>query len=456
MLFTIDFIKNIFPKSIGELDTTIEVNGIMDDSRLKKEQSLFVPIIGEQFNGHQFILSAIEHGAVGSLWQEDEPIPKDVPTSFVFFLVKDTVDALQTLAHAYRMAVDPIVVGVTGSNGKTTTKDLIAAVLKQKDTTYATVGNYNNLIGLPLTILQMNRDTKYLVLEMGMDRFFEIEALSAIARPDYAVITNIGESHIEFLGSRAGIASAKLEIIKGLSPTGQLVIDGDEPLLYERFFQGQQIKCGFKAHNDLKIADINIAENGTRFTLNNHMTYQIPLIGAHHAKNASYAIAIAEKLGMSQALIQEAFNEIEMTGMRFELLQGKHNVTLINDAYNASVTSMKAAIQVMKQLYKNKQKILVLGDMYELGTESKAYHRSVSEVIDDKFAAVFSIGNDANEITNALTQLKNTKILHAKDKAALVTMLLPYLNAESVILFKASRGMKLEEVIHELSEEVMD
>ena len=230
-MLTLTYIKTVFPEIKGKLSNENQHVEIMTDSRERVDNGLFIPIIGERFDAHQFIEQAIENGAVAALWDRKKEIPSTIPESFVFFFVDDTAQALQQLAKKYRQDVNPIVIGITGSNGKTTTKDLVSSVLATKYRTHRTVGNFNNEIGMPLTILQMKDDTEVLVVEMGMSDFGEIDRLTNIAQPDYAIITNIGESHIEHLGSREGIAKAKLEITNGLKRDGKLLIDGDEKLL---------------------------------------------------------------------------------------------------------------------------------------------------------------------------------------------------------------------------------
>src|SRR5690625_1426720 len=264
----------------------------MSDSREQKENALFIPIIGETFNGHDFIDQAIDNGAVCAIWDRTVEIPRHTPASFVFFMVKDTTEALQQLAKSYRKQVNPIVIGITGSNGKTTTKDLVNAVLQQKRKTHATKGNYNNHIGLPLTILQMDPDTEIAVLEMGMNDFGEIDLLTNIALPNYAIITNIGESHIEYLGSREGIAKAKLEIQNGLQRDGKLLLDGDEILLQSLVDEKNIVTCGFSKENTVSITDVQLKRQETVFKIDEKQ-YTVPLLGRHHAKNASFAVAIA-------------------------------------------------------------------------------------------------------------------------------------------------------------------
>lgn len=214
-------------KSIStHLRLTEDVNALFSsvsiDTRSLQEGALYVPISGERFDGHQFIEKAIEEGAQASIWQKDIPVPASLPAEFQLYFVEDTLLALQKLAKLYRKEVNPKVIGVTGSNGKTTVKDMLASILSYAGTTYKTQGNYNNHIGLPLTILGMPADCQFLILEMGMSGFGEIHLLSTLSEPDAAIITNIGESHMEQLGSREGIAKAKAEIRDGLVAGGML------------------------------------------------------------------------------------------------------------------------------------------------------------------------------------------------------------------------------------------
>src|SRR5699024_4815645 len=264
----------------------------MTDSRKFAANSLFIPIVGERFDSHQFLAQAIENGAVATLWDESQTIPEAFAEEISFFLVDDTIIAMQQLAKAYRKLIDPLVVGITGSNGKTTTKDLVSATLRQAFRAHATKGNFNNDIGLPLTILSMPRKTEVLILEMGMNHFHEIERLTYIAEPNYAIITNIGESHIEFLGSREGIAKAKLEIKEGLQQDGALIIDGDEALLDHIKQEKYVVSCGYSNNNDIVLSNIKLENQRTYFTYQQD-TYHVPLLGKHHAKNACFAIWIA-------------------------------------------------------------------------------------------------------------------------------------------------------------------
>lgn len=449
MLFTTKWLADFFTNFRGNINAS-EILEVNTDSRKEMSQSLFIPLVGEKFDGHEFVLQAIENGAVALVWEEKRVIPSPVPDDFPIFLVNDTLTALQQLSAHYRNEVNPIVVGITGSNGKTTTKDLTASVVQSTYKTHYTKGNFNNHIGLPLTILSMPKETEVLILEMGMSNFGEIELLSKLARPDYAIITNIGESHIEFLGSREGIAKAKMEIVSGLKENGEVIIDGDEPLLAVLHDKENTKTSGFKEHNDDVIDHIHITTKGTTFRMDNE-DYQIPLFGKHHAKNASFAIGLGKQLGITNERMKEAVHHLEQTGMRFELMEGAGGLTIINDAYNASATSMKASIEVVKQITGFKEKVLVLGDILELGEYSKSMHRSVADMIDDEITAVFTYGKDAEVISSAVKEgEKDILSSHFTSKERLLEKLKHYQQEHTLMLFKASRGLKFETLIHKL------
>lgn len=451
MLCTIQFLQEVFPEWEGRVAPDTPIETVMTDSRASLQGALFIPIVGERFDAHQFIAQAINQGAIAALWDKTQDFPDNYPEDFVFFLVEDTTVALQNLAQAYRNKVNPKVIGITGSNGKTTTKDLLHAVLERKFITYATKGNYNNEIGLPLTILQMNQDTEVLILEMGMSGFHEIDLLTRIAKPDYAIITNIGESHIEHLGSRAGIAKAKLEIAKGLKAEGVLIIDGDEPLLTSYTDYAHVVRCGTRQENDHTVTNIELKSTGTKFLFDRQTCFHLPLLGEHHAKNASFVISLAKMLGLEDEMIQQGFKQLKHSAMRFEKIIGKNDVTLINDAYNASPTSMKAAIEIVKQLQGYDHRVVVLGDVLELGDFSQDLHRSIAEVIEAPINVVYTYGKDA-EIITELVKEKFPSIMakHFTSREGLTDSLQQWTQKETIILFKASRGMAFETFIDAL------
>ncbi|WP_010530449.1 UDP-N-acetylmuramoyl-tripeptide--D-alanyl-D-alanine ligase [Lentibacillus jeotgali] len=451
MLFTTKWLTTVFSDYKGAAVDEVEIVEVTTDSRRKLKKSLFIPLAGENFDGHHYMKDAFDQGAAAALWDKHKALPESLPADFPVFFVNDTLTAMQELAKAYRKKVNPVVIGVTGSNGKTTTKDIIASVVGSSYKTHHTEGNLNNQVGLPLTILSMPLDTEALVVEMGMNHFGEIETLTKIAQPNYAVITNIGESHIEFLGSREGIARAKLEIIKGTTKDGYLLIDGDEPLLRQVHQREHVIKCGYHTNNDVTIRNINITRQSTQFELSDGGSYTIPLLGSHHALNASFAITIGRLLNIATDNVKQALTGLELTSMRFELMNGKNGSSIINDAYNASPTSMKASINAVKHLDGFHQKVLVLGDVFELGQNSKPLHRSVADSIDESMSAVLTFGEDADEISSAVyKQHPAIDSRHFTSKEALMNALNEYISEGTLILFKASRGMQFESFIKQV------
>ncbi|RYL95419.1 UDP-N-acetylmuramoyl-tripeptide--D-alanyl-D-alanine ligase [Sporolactobacillus sp. THM7-4] len=457
MSISVDLIKGQAVQTIGHPENLACLN-IMTDSRKRVENGLFVPMIGEHFNGHRYLAQAIENGARASLWMEREHLPENIPDGFPLFLVADTLKALQYMAKSYLRRSSPRVVAVTGSNGKTTTKDMIDSVLSLAFKTHKTKGNLNNHIGVPLTILSMPEDTEVLICEMGMNHFGELTLLSQLARPDIAIITNIGESHIEFLGSRQGIAKAKLEITNGLKKNGTLIIDGDEPLLagiHSNAFR--VVTCGYGQGNDWEITDVRGFSDGYQFTLNHDQTvYHVPILGRHNVKNAVYSLAVAKLLAVRDQVIDDGLRHLTLTRMRFERVRGLNGSLLINDCYNASPTSMKASIETMKELPGYKKRVAILGDMYELGPDEEQLHRSVSEVLTPPLTHVVTIGEKGAWIADPLREQSKDQsgglvIRSFGTKKEALPFLKTLLDEQTVMLFKSSRLLELEQLVESLS-----
>ncbi|MCG3402711.1 UDP-N-acetylmuramoyl-tripeptide--D-alanyl-D-alanine ligase [Staphylococcus massiliensis] len=429
------------------LDQSIE--GVTIDSRQIEKGMLFIPFKGENVDGHRFIQQAFGDGAGASIYEKGSTyeVPKDKPVIYV----EDTLTALQQLAKAYLKHVNPKVVAVTGSNGKTTTKDIIENVLASTFKVKKTQGNYNNEIGMPLTILDLDQDTEVSILEMGMSGFNEIELLSDIAQPDVAVITNIGESHMQDLGSREGIAKAKFEIVSGLKSDGLLVYDGDEPLLEPLVREADgfhKVSVGIESDNKVQCRIAQVHESGITFEVNDKTAYDLPILGAHNMKNATYAIVISEFFNVPQEAVQTNLSKLQLTGMRMEQSTLDNGAKVINDAYNASPTSMKAAIDTLANMKGNR--ILILGDVLELGSDSQAMHASVGTYLDGKGIDVLYTFGDASQSISHSGKAHVNQCAHFTDKTELIETLKAQLSSEDVILVKGSRGMKLEEVVEAL------
>jgi UDP-N-acetylmuramoyl-tripeptide--D-alanyl-D-alanine ligase len=440
----------------GAADTAIA--GVVTDSRKITPACLFIPLSGDNFEGHDFGAAALASGAAGILWQRDKgPAPEGAVIA-----VDDTLIALQTLATAYLAQVSPKVVAITGSNGKTTTKDIVTALLETQYKVHKTQGNFNNHIGLPLTILSMNEDTEIAILEMGMSSRGEIALLASLANPDIAIITNIGESHLLQLGSRTEIARAKLEITSGLKPGGLLVYNGDEPLLEEVLAEGsltlpegmKTFRFGVSEDNDDYPTGIMAHDGGTTFTSFNHegRAFTLPLPGRHNVINSLAALAVARHYGISDDHIEAGLGQLKLTGMRIEVITAPSGITLLNDAYNASPTSMKAAIDVLQSMKGNGLRIAVLGDMLELGPDEEQFHAEIGAYLDpERTDLLFTYGPLSEHMAKAAAEkLGSDRVFSFTDKAALTSLLSTKCSPKDIVLFKASRGMRLEEVLQSL------
>lgn len=432
----------------------VEISGVTIDSRKIMPGNLFVPFKGEHVDGHRYVEDALKNGASAAFWQKDVPNP---PEGLPIIVVEDTLVALQELARSYRSELNVKVVGITGSNGKTTTKDMTANLLALQYKVQKTEGNFNNHIGLPLTILGLEKDTEIAVLEMGMSSIGEIEFLTKLACPSAVIITNIGESHLQDLGSRERIAEAKLEIVKGLTEDGLIVYHGDEPLLRDRMTndEGTALKQTFGRFdmNTLYPTNIKQTDNGSYFKINGIETeFELPVLGTHNILNALAAMLVAHYFGISYDKMKAGLATLKVTNMRMELIEGIHGEKVINDAYNASPTSMNAAIELVTSLSGYKRKILVLGDMLELGPEEESFHLAVGKEIDySKIDYVFTYGKLGEFIAKGAQEVfPEDRVFSFLDKNKLLEELKKYTNKDTLILVKGSRGMKLEEIVHGL------
>ncbi|MEK4026532.1 UDP-N-acetylmuramoyl-tripeptide--D-alanyl-D-alanine ligase [Sporosarcina sp. FSL W7-1283] len=431
------------------------VTGVCIDSRQVQAGDLFIPFRGEQVNGHKFVEGAIEQGAVAAIWLKDEPNP---PAHLPLLFVEDAELALQQIARSYRQELNCTIIGVTGSNGKTSTKDLLAGVLSPYFKVKKTEGNFNNELGLPLTLLSVEEETEVAILEMGMSGFGEISFLSTLAAPHFAVITNIGEAHMQDLGSREGIAKAKFEIIDGLKKDGLLLYDGDEPLLQNLIASQPAVRSmsfGYE-RADLTAEQIESTDKGSSFAVRGKLQGQftIPVYGAHQVKNTLAAILIADELGLTDEQIKNALEQTELTDMRMQPVEGINGSLLINDAYNAAPTSMRAAFRFIKDTSVRRDKWLVLGDMLELGEEEQDYHEGLANDLNElDLQGIALFGRRMKWLADQLTDFPGEIMWTANDVELITDALRPKLTEQTVVLFKGSRGMELERIIQALAEE---
>lgn len=426
------------------------------DTRQINEGDIYLGIKGEKFNGSIFYKDAFANGAKGCILQDIEIIEDEINTykdKFII-IVENVVKALQELATYKRSLYNIPVIGITGSVGKTSTKDIIASVMSTKYKVLKTEGNYNNEIGLPLTILKL-KGHNAMVLEMGMSAFGEISLLTEIAKPTTAVITIIGSSHIGELGSRENILKAKLEILEGLDNKGALIINNDNDLLNlwnkDNNDNHKHITYGIENKSILNAKNINIMEEKSSFEIsidNKNYKVKIPVSGKHFVYNALAAIAVGLENNIDMQDIIKGISNFSLTKRRMEIIKNNRNITIINDCYNASYESIKAALEYLNSLTA-KRKIAVLGDVLELGEFSKEMHQKIGEeVINNKIDILITVGKEARTIADTVIN-RNTKIqVHAfNNNVEAINLLKEQMKEEDVMLVKASNGMHFEEIV---------
>lgn len=424
-----------------------EVTSVVIDNREVQPGSLFIAIRGERLDGHKFIPSAVEAGAAAVIC--DRPVECAVPT----ILVRDTTQAFLDLAHAYRREFDIPVVGLTGSVGKTTTKEMIWYVLNTKYKTHKTYKNWNNEIGLPKVLLSLDKEHTAAVIEMGMNHKGEISRLTKIAEPTIGLITNIGVSHIENLGSREGILAAKLELLEGMKKGSVLLLNADDDLLSTVHRDDYVIKrYGINAAEaDVRAEDIRYTENRTTFTAaagDERCAVVLPTTGEHNVYDALAAIAVGAALQIPLADAAKALEQYVPAGMREHIVE-KGGVTFIEDCYNASPDSMRAMAEtLMLKGAPGRRRIAVIGDMLELGSYSKEAHALAGKYMADaKVDMLLTLGTESKAAAESARENGLLRVLDFTNPDDLSRTLIGLLRPGDVVAFKASNGMHLEKVI---------
>lgn len=432
----------------------VVLTGVCFDTRQIQAGDLFVPFVGESRDGHAFVKDAYDAGASAALWQKDVPNP---PAGVPVLMVEDTLTALQDLAKAYLQEVHPKTIAITGSNGKTTTKDIMASIAASKYRVHKTGGNFNNHIGLPYTILSMPADTEVAVLEMGMNHRHEIEVLTKIVMPDIALITNVGEAHLEHLGSREEIAKAKMEIAMGLDAASLLIYPSEEELLKPLVTDNYRVAT-FGENGDLRPKMMRTEMEGTSFTTNVAPDVEIfvPIVGEHNVFNTMAAMLAAQELDISASDVKEALANMERSNSRLEWLVGAKGSDILNDAYNSSPTALMAVLKTFMHLEApNKKKFVVVADMLELGEDADAFHYNAGKTIEKgSIDKVFAYGNHIKALTKAVAeQIGEENVFYFETKAALEAELLAQVTGEEYIMVKGSYGMGLKDIVEALMSE---
>ena len=429
---------------------------ICTDSREADEDTMFVATRGERVDGHDYIIKAIEKGCRCILC---EYVPTNISGKNVAYVVVDnSIDAFVDCARGYREGRAILTVAITGSVGKTTTKELCAAILNKKYNTYFTQGNFNSVIGMPMSLMEATEEHEAAVFEMGMSGFGEIRRMTNAATPFVGMLTNIGSSHLEYLGTRENIARAKLEIGEGIVDGGYLLLNGDEPLLADHYSDRYEtLYVGFGENCSVRIDNVRVDGSGSCFDLYfaNRSLYdlKISLIGKHFAYNAAFAALAAHLLGADERSIRDGLASYKAGNMRMNIYE-KDGVTVLADCYNAAPESMMAAIDTLSALTVKGKKIAVLGDMKELGKDSDALHKNVGKYLAEKgIDLLLTLGESGALIAEAaissgLAQDCAVSVREADGKEKLAAIIKEKLASGDAILFKASRSVKLEDVIN--------
>jgi len=424
-----------------------EIKAFSIDSRTLKRRDLFIAIKGTKFNGHNFIKEATRKGAAGILVSK---APKyKLSDSIAIIKVKDTTKALGDIARYKRIKSKATVIAVTGSNGKTTTKDMIASILKRRFSVLSTKDTENNNIGLPLTLLRLKHE-KFCVLEMGMNHPGEIDYLAGIARPDVGVINNIGPCHLEHLKDLEGVFKAKMELLKHMKKNSTLVVNGDDPYLSRiKKASLRIIRFGLGEENQTKATSVTFKGGRPVFAINDGYRIQMNILGRHNMYNALAAISVAGLFGLKAKDINYALENFKPTYRRLDL-KNINGVSIIDDTYNSNPSSLSQAVSVLASYRIRGKKILVSGDMMELGEMSKYFHEAVADMVKDSgidmLITVGKLSYDAHLIAKKKGMNKNHLRHFSKAKKA-GHFLRSVAEKGDLVLVKGSRAMKMEEAI---------
>ncbi|MDO5540143.1 MAG: UDP-N-acetylmuramoyl-tripeptide--D-alanyl-D-alanine ligase [Eubacteriales bacterium] len=427
-----------------------EVSDIVTDSRQVKAGSMFVAIKGERVDGHKFIPSVYEQGALCVLCEE----PQEAAGPYI--LVESTLKAVKGIAEFYRQQLDIKVVGITGSVGKTSTKEIIASVLSEKYRVLKTPGNFNNELGVPLTIFRLREEDEVAVLEMGINHFGEMHRLSKIVRPDICVITNIGQCHLEFLGDRDGVLRAKSEIFDFINPEGQIILNGDDDKLAAlSAVKGiTPLFFGTEGARDIRATEVeSVGLKGIKcriHTGDDSFEVMIPVPGRHMVLNALAATAVGSVLGMTNEEIKRGIEKLESLSGRFHIIE-ENDITVIDDCYNANPVSMKASLKVLNDA--PRRKVAILGDMGELGEEEKQLHEQVGEFAGKlDLQLCICIGTLCSHLAKAAKKENpELEVVTAESVEEAVEKLPALIHKGDAVLVKASHFMHFEKIVDSLT-----
>ncbi|MCI8477575.1 MAG: UDP-N-acetylmuramoyl-tripeptide--D-alanyl-D-alanine ligase [Oscillospiraceae bacterium] len=447
-----EILEAVHGRMLGDFDQLDQVvPRVETDSRTIHENALFVPLVGDRFDGHAYINAALEGGAGGCFTQRERE--SYLPGKY-YIKVESTQRALRDLAKYYKRKFPIPIVALTGSVGKTTTKDMVAAVLGERYQVLKTEGNLNNDVGVPMTLLRLNQSHQLAVLELGMNHAGEIDYLSNLVEPDVALITNVGDSHIEFFGSREKILQAKSEIFHHAKPDAFVVLNGDDPLLRTLSLPHTVMWCGRNENNSYR-ADQVESDGRSRMTCQvttpkGSYPVQIPALGEHMIYPTLMAAAVGEHFGLTQQEITDGILHFAPTKMRMNILHRQEDITILNDTYNANPQSMRAAVEVLANT-KGDYKVAVLGDMFELGPLAAGLHAGVGKFLGQAgIDCLVAVGDLAKHIYDAAQSAPVPECYYCATKEEAKPILDQVVKPHATILVKASRGMAFEDLVEYL------
>lgn len=436
-------------------ETTTEFTSVSTDTRLIEAHSLFVALQGEKFDGHDFLNVAVKNGAVGAIVAKGKAID-----GLICVEVEDTLKAYQQLANFHRRRFDIPVIAITGSSGKTTTKEMVATILESKFNVLKTEKNFNNEIGLPLTLLSLTSEHEACVVEMGMRGLGQIKELAEIAEPTIGIITNVGTSHIELLGSQEAIAKAKGELVKAINEDGFVILNEDDAYVKAMTNLTTGKVIGYGIENPATIAgyQLRYKKDGIKFTCKSFdevFDVFLPMIGTHNVYNALAAIAVGRALGIPSAKIKKALGNFKGIPMRQEIVPLK-DIVILNDSYNANPSSMAETIKALGQL-EGKRKIAMVGDMLELGEFAEQGHKNIGQLLgEEHYDIVYTLGKYGAIIGKNASLAGVAEVVSLSNHDEVVTHYMAQYKKGDVVLVKASRGMKMEIIVEKLRERMKE
>lgn len=451
------YVNEIVEATKGKLvkgGQNLPIKGISIDSRSIKKGDLFIAIKGERFDGHDFIANAVKNGASGIILSSMFHGSQDL--SSVIIKVNDTLKALQDLAKYYRQKFDIPIIAITGSNGKTTVKDMTESILSQKLRVTGTIGNHNNQVGLPLTVFRLSKDSEAGIFETGISSYEEMENLGEIICPDIAVITNINIAHMQYFKTVGNLVNAKAKLLDFVPKEGTVILNADDK--YFSFLKASAkcrvISFGIKNKADVIAEDISLLPASTKFILNGAVKINLAIPGIHNVYNALAAACVSLQFSKDLNLVRNGLQNFKPPEMRMQIIKTK-NITIINDAYNANPASTRAALEVLRSVNSKGRKVFIFGNMFELGDRKVSEHKKIGKLVLESQIDIFITVGELAGLSAATAKesgLNENKIFSFKNTGEVGEKLLSILQSNDTLLLKGSRAMRLENVLEVLKE----